>query len=70
MAARMIVELSDGTIILFGGGPVQGAPDVGMADDFTRVKSEVFKSALGSLAELVKHVEEFGRCDATSSGQD
>jgi hypothetical protein len=54
----MIVELSDGNIVLFGGGPVEGAPDVSMADDFTRANGEAFKSALGSLAEFVKIFEE------------
>jgi hypothetical protein len=57
MSARMIVELSDGNIVLFGGGPVSGAPDVGITDDFVRVKGEAFKSALGSLAEVVKLCE-------------
>lgn len=57
MSARMIIELSDGNIVLFGGGPAPGAPDVGFADDFTRANGEAFKTALGSLAELVKIFE-------------
>lgn len=57
MSARMIIELSDGNIVLFGGAPVAGARDVGFADDFTKANGEAFKSALGSLAELVKFFE-------------
>jgi len=62
MSARMIVEMSDGNIILFGGGPVAGSPDVGFAGDFTRANVEAFKSAFASLAELVKVIE--GSIDA------
>ena len=57
MAARIIVDLSDGKIVLFGGGPEPGAPDAGLSDGFTRASADEFKAALGSVGELVKALE-------------
>lgn len=58
MSARMLVELADGNIILFGGGPVAGAPDVGLSDDFTRSTAETFQSAFASLGVVAKMFED------------
>jgi hypothetical protein len=57
MSARMLVELADGNIILFGGGPVAGLPDVGLSDDFTRATTETFASAFESLGALFKMLD-------------
>ncbi|MEJ0095865.1 MAG: CU044_2847 family protein [Methylocella sp.] len=57
MPARMVVDLSDGNILLFGGFPVQDAPDAGVSDGFTRATSETFKAALSSIGDLVKTLE-------------
>ena len=57
MAARIIVDLSDGKIVLFGGGPEPGAPDAGLSDGFTRASADEFKAALGSVGELVRALE-------------
>jgi hypothetical protein len=57
MAARIIVDLSDGRIVLFGGHPRDGAPDAGLSDGFTRASVDEFQAALGSISELVKTFE-------------
>ena len=36
MAARIIVHLSDGKIVLFGGAPEAGAADAGISDGLTQ----------------------------------
>ncbi len=53
MGARIIVELSDGKIALFGGAPEAGEPDAGIADGFTRASADEFKAGLASVGELV-----------------
>ncbi|SFK11014.1 CU044_2847 family protein [Methylocapsa palsarum] len=58
MSARMLVELADGNIILFGGGPVTGAPDVGLSDDFSRSTAETFQAAFASLGLVAKMFED------------
>ncbi|MGO9673178.1 MAG: CU044_2847 family protein [Methylocella sp.] len=57
MAARIIVDLSEGKILLFGGGPKDGEPDVGLSDGFTRASADEFKAALDSVGDLVKTLE-------------
>lgn len=57
MSARMLIELADGNIILFGGGPVTGAPDVGLTDDFSRATAETFQAAFASLGVVAKMFE-------------
>jgi Trypsin-co-occurring domain 1 len=58
MPARMIVELPDGKQILFGGtGAQTGLSEVGVGEDIAKATSEGFKSALGSLGELVRLLE-------------
>ena len=54
MAARMIVELADGSKILLGGsGQAAGLSEVSLAGDVAKATADGFKAALGSLAELV-----------------
>lgn len=57
MAARIIVDLSEGKIVMFGGSPQPGAPDAGLADGFTRASADEFQAALGTVGELVKTLE-------------
>jgi Trypsin-co-occurring domain 1 len=58
MSARMIVELPDGNQVLFGGtGAGTGLAEVGAGEEIAKATSEGFKSALGSLAALVKLLE-------------
>jgi hypothetical protein len=59
MPARMVVELPTGKKVLFGGsGRDAGLADVALADDLTTVAGDKFKSALGTLADLVSILEE------------
>jgi hypothetical protein len=57
MSARMIVDLPDGNILLFGGFPEPDAPDAGRSDSFSRATSETFNAALGSIGNIVKALE-------------
>ncbi len=57
MPARMIVEMPNGNIILFGGAPEPGTPDAGLSNGFSRATSDGFTAALGSIGELVKSFE-------------
>lgn len=57
MAARIVVDMSDGRLVLFGGAPEPGTPDAGIADGFTRASAEEFGAALRSIGELVKTLE-------------
>lgn len=54
MAARIIVDLSGGKIVLFGGAQQPGAPATALSDSLTRADVEEFGAALGSIGELVK----------------
>ena len=59
MAARMIVELANGSKILFGGsGQAAGLSEVSLAGDVAKATADGFKAALGSLAELVGTLQE------------
>ena len=59
MAERMVVELSDGTKVLFGGkGHSVGLTEVSLAGDIAKATEDKFKSALGSLASLVTTLEQ------------
>jgi len=59
MSAHMIIELPDGSKVLFGGrGPETGLSEVGIADDIRKATAEQFKAALGSLAVLVSTLED------------
>lgn len=59
MSARMIIELPDGSKVLFGGrGPETGLAEVGIADDVAKATVDRFKAALGSLASLVVALEQ------------
>jgi len=59
MSARMIVELPSGTKVLFGGkGAPVGLSEVALTDRLPQAASDKFKSALGSLTELVTALEE------------
>ena len=46
MAARIIVHLSDGKIVLFGGAPEAGAADAGISDGLTRASADELREAL------------------------
>jgi hypothetical protein len=53
----MIVSLSDGNIVLFGGAPEAGTPDASLSDGLTRATGEEFEAALGTIGELVKTLQ-------------
>lgn len=57
MSARMIVDLAEGNIVLFGGAPEPGMPDAGLTNGFSRASAETFQAALGTIGALVKTVE-------------
>lgn len=58
MSARMIVELSGGNKVLFGGDVSEtGLAQVSVAKA-TQVTEDKFKAALGSLADLVATLEQ------------
>lgn len=59
MPARMVIELPAGHKVYFGGhGSESGLSDVGIDDKVVAATSGKFKSALGSLADLVAALEE------------
>jgi hypothetical protein len=59
MANRMVIELSDGNKVLFGGaGQAIGLNEVGLGGDIAKATGDKFKAALGSLASLVSVLEE------------
>jgi Trypsin-co-occurring domain 1 len=59
MSTLMIVELPEGKKLYFGGGGAEtGLADISAADKIVETTTEKFKSALGSLGELVKILEE------------
>ena len=58
MTARMIVELPDGHKVLIGEPEGGAMGEIGFTDDVARKTKEQFKAALGSLAGLVKAMEE------------
>ena len=58
MAARMIVELADGTNIHFGQVPEGGLHEVTVAESAVRVAEGAFRKGLGALGSLVGVLEE------------
>jgi hypothetical protein len=58
MAARMIVELGDGTKIHFGQVPEGGLHEVSIADEAARVAESAFRKGLGALGSLVAVLDE------------
>jgi Trypsin-co-occurring domain 1 len=59
MPAQMVVELPNGSKVLFGGkGTTRGLSEVGIGDDIATATGARFKQALGSLAELVAVLEQ------------
>ena len=58
MPARMIVELPDGNKVLFGSDPDTGLREIGVGEQVAKRSKEQFQKALGSLAGLVKAMEE------------
>jgi hypothetical protein len=57
MAARMIVNMSDGNIVLFGGAPESGMPDIDHLNGLTRATGDEFQAALGTIGELVRTLQ-------------
>ncbi len=57
MPARMVVDLAEGNIVLFGGAPEPGTADAGLTNGFSRASAETFMAALASIGALVKTVE-------------
>lgn len=57
MPARMIVDLSEGEIVLFGGGPEPGVADSGMQNGATRASADVLGAAFGSLGRIAAAME-------------
>jgi hypothetical protein len=58
MSTQTIVELPEGKKLYFGGDAKTGLSEVAAKGKIARVTTEQFKSALGSLGELVKILEE------------
>ena len=58
MSKRTIIELPEGKKLYFGGDAKGGLSEVSARGNIARVTTEQFKSALGSLGELVKILEE------------
>jgi len=59
MTALMVVELSDDKRLFFGGrGPDGELSEIWVTDDIAKGTKEDFLSAIGSLAELVKTLDE------------
>jgi len=54
MSARIIVNVSEGKIVLIGGSPEAGMPDVGLSDGLTRASGEELSAALGAIGDIVK----------------
>lgn len=59
MTALMVIELSDDKRLFFGGrGPDGELSEIWVTDDIAKGTTENFKSAMNSLAELVKLLDE------------
>ena len=59
MTALMVVELSNDKRLFFGGrGPDGELSEIWVTDDIAKGTKEDFLSAIGSLAELVKTLDE------------
>jgi hypothetical protein len=59
MTAPMIVEFASGNKIILGrGAPVAGLSQVSLVGDVARATADGFKSALGTLGDLVAMMEE------------
>jgi Trypsin-co-occurring domain 1 len=57
MSAGIIVELSEGRKVIFGTAEDQGLSEIGAADGAVKASKELFKTALGSLGDLVRMLE-------------
>ena len=57
MSTPTIIELPDGKKLYFGGDAKKGLSEVSAKGKLATVTTEKFKSALGSLGELVKILE-------------
>jgi hypothetical protein len=57
MSARMIFNLSDGNVVLFGGGSDAGRPDIDPSNGLTRASAEEFQRAFGTIGVLVKTLQ-------------
>src|SRR5215469_14907025 len=59
MSARMLVELPGGKQILFGGtGPSSGLGEVAIGEAVVKATGDAFRSALGTLGQLVAMLEQ------------
>jgi len=59
MPTKMVVELAEGRKLYFGGGGAEtGLAEVGATEKIVEASSEAFKSALGTLGELVMILED------------
>jgi hypothetical protein len=54
MSAQITIDLSEGKKLYFGGDAKKGLSEVSAKGKIPTVTAEKFKSALGSLGELVK----------------
>ena len=57
MSAQTIIELPEGRKLYFGGDAKKGLSEVSAKGKIATITTEKFKSALGSLGELVKILE-------------
>jgi hypothetical protein len=57
MSAPTVIDLPDGKKLYFGGDAKKGLSEVSAKGKIATVTTEKFKSALGSLGELVKILE-------------
>jgi Trypsin-co-occurring domain 1 len=58
MPAPMVVELDSGKKIIFARGASGGLSEVSLAGNVTKATADGFKSALGTLGDLVAMMEE------------
>lgn len=57
MAARIIVNLPEGGVVLFGGAPEQGVADAGLHAGATRVEVGALEAAFGALGVVAAAME-------------
>ncbi|WP_395665897.1 CU044_2847 family protein [Methylocella sp.] len=57
MSARMIIDFSEGQIVLFGGAPEEGVADGGLMNGATRAAASVLEGAFGALGEIAATLE-------------
>ena len=57
MPARMIIDFSEGQIVLLGGGPEEGVADGGLMNGATRAAASLLEGAFGSIGQIAATLE-------------